>query len=109
MSGSLLAPKPHAVDHDILDVQFTRQDFACMMETMFLYGSLWIYIDHLEAVRKVMIGQGQDIRAITKDISSGYQQMGFLYVRIQSQITPFRLVLGHSHTQCSMVVEEEMD
>ena len=78
------------------------------MERMFLYRSLWIYLDHLEAVRKVMIGRGQDMRAITKDLCSGCQQI-CLHVGVQSRITPFQLVLGHSHTQCSMVVEEEMD
>ena len=83
------------------------KDFAGVMEKMFLYGSLWIHLDQLEAVRKVMAGHGQDVRAITRDLCLGYQQMGILHFGIQSRITPYRLVLGT--TQCSMVIEEEMD
>ena len=85
------------------------QDFAGVMKKMFLYGSLWILLDQLEAVRKVMVGRGQDVRAITRDLCLGYQQIGILHVGIQSRITPYRLVLGHGTTQCSMVIEEEMD
>ena len=93
-----------------MDVHMSSGVLAFIMDSMFRYGSLWIFIEHLEGVRKVMTEEGMDGRLLDQAIATGYQHMVAIHAKVQAQVRQFHMLLGYCETTATIIiVDDEMD
>ena len=83
---------------------------AFLLDSMFQYGMLWIFIENLEEVKIIMQANQQNLSLIGEAIARGYQRMAALHAKVQSIVWPFHLQHGYCDlTGSKIVIDDEMD
>ena len=83
---------------------------AHLMDSMFRYGTLWIFVEQLEDVARVMDQQGQDRSLIDQTIENGYKLIASIHTKVQAVVRRWHLLVGYCHTtQSILTVDDEMD
>ena len=83
---------------------------AFLLDSMFRYGSLWIFTEQLQGVRGVMQADRLDISFIDQAIANGHSHMTRIHGEVQVRVTAFHLLLGYcENTEAIIVIDDELD
>ena len=81
-----------------------------MLDSMFQYGMLWIFIEELEQVQTIIQENQLDDRLVGAAIARGYRMMYVLHAKVQALVQPFHLQLGYCKTTATIIIiDDEMD
>ena len=69
-----------------MEVTMQSGALAHLMDSMFRYGSLWIFVEHLEVVRRVMREEGMDCHLMDQAIANGYLHMSRIHAKVQARV-----------------------
>ena len=83
---------------------------AHIMDSIFPNGCLWIFVEHLEGMLRVMVEENIDCRLLDQAIANGYYHMACIHAKVQALVREYHLLLGYCHTTAGIiVVDDEME
>ena len=83
---------------------------SSLLEDMFWYGCLWVYVESTEEVRNIKLRNGQNTGEISRAIIKEYEALIRIHLRVQECVRRWHLVLGHSPSSpCIVIIDDELD